>query len=261
MKLSHILIALAVAIITSNAAHAESSVSRFTSTDVEKALAETRSINPDQVLFSAIRYAVDVAPRTWYGEGEAPLSPEDEDARRWLIATQLWQEALMPSARSEDFALPASDRAAILLALWVEESALEYNVHAGLVSRLGTQDRGKARCMGQLRVSPFLPRADWETLAGLDADSTGRCAEWTAAAFAAQAKHCKLRRELSRTVRWTKHLGHGEAAVLFSGYGRNICAPDARHYARADRFIVYRDFFDSVVRTSRQRALRQEILQ
>lgn len=117
---------------------------------------------------------------------------------------------------------------AAVLAHWYEESRLAYEIHAGIDHPVWDQDKGRARCMGQLHVG-LVPLYDWEALAGLDDEATERCALWTARALTRMALYCgKGRRGVDKL--------NDVLLGMFSAMGGNGCAPTVSGRAKVARF-------------------------
>ena len=85
--------------------------------------------------------------------------------------------------------LPRKVATAAIYTLWYYESRFDREVHAGGLSRWGS-DTAKARCMGQLHVSKRLPTDEWKALAGIDYAATRRCAVATLHRFRSAAGWC-----------------------------------------------------------------------
>lgn len=173
---------------------------------------------------------------TWYPAGKAPETEEERRERHAVIATVVDRVAW-----DNETQLRPTDAAALITAVWAYESRFEHHVHAGLVSPIGHQDHGRARCLGQIHTwpgNPHLPtEADHQALAGLDEAATERCARVTLAYFWAHAQRCLRRKTWSSPNRWEKPLQDWEAATLFASYGSGRCTtPLRRHGNRAKTF-------------------------
>jgi len=122
----------------------------------------------------------------------------------------------------------ATDAAALLLAIQLHESALDYYVHAGLESPIGHQDHGKARCLGQIHTwpgNPHLPtKADHAALAGLDREATTRCATVMLKYLWGHAQRC-IRKGRPAARRWAEPLADYEVALIVAAYGSGYCSP------------------------------------
>jgi hypothetical protein len=117
--------------------------------------------------------------------------------------------------------------AAMTGAIWLDETSLDYYVHAGKKSFIGHQDHGRAKCFGQIQTWPgntLLTRDEWEALAGTDYAATQRCADATVAYLNYHALRC-LRRKLPKEKRWANPLTNTELALLFAAYGEGKCSP------------------------------------
>lgn len=115
-----------------------------------------------------------------------------------------------------------------------ESGGFDRRVHAGEVHPVWTQDKGLARCLGQLhetkdqRGNPAgpVPRAVWDKIAGLDLESTALCAHVTTAVLVSHAKQCGvfLGRRASRQL----------VAQAFASYAYGgKCVPEEREWKQA----------------------------
>lgn len=167
-----------------------------------------------------------------------PSHPETDDDRRERVGMIAEVDAEVASAGVSQFA--ATDAAALLLAIQLHESALDYYVHAGLESPIGHQDHGKARCLGQIHTwpgNPHLPtKADHAALAGLDREATTRCATTMLRYLWGHARRC-IRRSVPATSRWDAPLTDAEVATIAAAYGTGYCTPvKASNRVRARTF-------------------------
>lgn len=87
------------------------------------------------------------------------------------------------------------DEAALMLTIIRHESNLEYYVHAGLPSPIGTQDGGRARCLGQIhRVPTWWTYDEWRALAGTSYRATVRCVHAIQRVLDYHARRCNASR-------------------------------------------------------------------
>jgi hypothetical protein len=168
-------------------------------------------------------------PPVHYGETN-PETDAQRQARIELIASVNTEVA-----HSNIAGFDPRDSAALLLAIQIHESKLDYYVHAGLESPIGHQDHGKARCLGQIHTwpgNPHLPtKTDHQALAGIDREATTRCAETMLRYLWGHARRC-----LKRTS-WTTPLADYEVAFIAAAYGSGYCTPvKASSKARARTF-------------------------
>ena len=164
--------------------------------------------------------------------------PETDDDRRERIGMIAEVDADVASAGVSQFA--PGDAAALLLAIQLHESALDYYVHAGLESPIGHQDHGKARCLGQIHTwpgNPHLPtKTDHMALAGLDREATTRCATVMLKYLWGHAQRC-IRRSVPAASRWETALTDAEVAMIAAAYGAGYCSPvKASNRSRARTF-------------------------
>lgn len=159
--------------------------------------------------------------------GQTPPETEEQRGERLAMIAAVNTEVASSNVAGFD----PRDSAALLLAIQIHESALDYYVHAGLESPIGHQDHGKARCLGQIHTwpgNPHLPtRADHQALAGLDRAATTRCAETMLRYLWGHARRCiRLQRPAAR--RWTEPLADYEVALIAAAYGSGYCSPVKR---------------------------------
>lgn len=170
-----------------------------------------------ELLFAAILHWQ--AP--WYPPGKNPETPQQYRARLETIAEAVALEARAVPATHLDFRALA----AATLTVWYGETRFAYEVHALGKSRW-KQDRGKARCMGQLHVSKLVPREEWEQMVGADLESTRRCARATIRVLLAMSRFCGGQ-GASQT-----HMAH-----VFAAYGTGAgCGLTEQAKARARRW-------------------------
>jgi hypothetical protein len=127
--------------------------------------------------------------------------------------------------------LPKSQQKIMVAAVtvtWKFEAAnLDYTIHAGLPTPLGTYDHGKAHCPGQIQTWPgntLLTHEEWEALVGTDEAATQRCANATVKYMWHLAKLC-LRKDKPKAGRWGAPLEPYEVALMLSAYGKGKCVP------------------------------------
>ena len=125
----------------------------------------------------------------WYPPGKNPELPDQYRARLDTIA----QAVAIEAAQVKKTRLDKRALAAATLVIWYGETRFSHGVHVKGVSRWG-QDRGKARCMGQIHVSGLVPKKEWDLLVGGDLEATRRCARATLRVLAAQSRYCGVRR-------------------------------------------------------------------
>lgn len=119
-----------------------------------------------------------------------------------------------------------------------ESGGFDRRVHAGEEHPIWTQDKGLARCLGQIHETKDqkgnpagpVPRAVWEKLAGLGLESTELCARVTTQVLVSHANQCGvfLGRRASRNL----------VAQAFASYGYGgKCKPEDREWKRADQWV------------------------
>lgn len=163
--------------------------------------------------------------------GATPPETQEQRAQRLELIASVDVEV----AHSGLAGFDPRDSAALLLAIQIHESKLDYYVHAGLDSPIGHQDHGKARCLGQIHTwpgNPHLPTAeDHRALAGLDRDATTRCASTMLRYLWGHARRCVKRSN------WESPLTDREVTLIAAAYGTGYCtAPKASNRARARTF-------------------------
>lgn len=161
---------------------------------------------------------------TWYPEGKGPETATDRQGRWTMITEVAWFQ-------SDAHEAPwwTADKAALVLATWKFESALDYHVHGGEPSPIGDSDNGSSRCLGQIQhVKAWWTEEKWKALAGRSRAATQRCAEATLRVFWYHAERCKLRRDLRPAARWRGMLSREEVAILMAAYADGVsCEPKA----------------------------------
>jgi len=108
---------------------------------------------------------------------------------------------------------------------------------------IGSQDSGKARCLGQLHhIKSWWTEDEWRALAGRNHEATERCAKATLRAFWYHAERCKLRRDIPKAKRWRGMLSLDEVAILMGAYGTGTtCKPLAWQKKRVAEFEKLRE--------------------
>lgn len=175
-------------------------------------LAYGAEVPDDQAVENLTQRVLKYTP-TWYPPGGGPETTEERESRWGGIVSVAWHES-----QEAHNPLWPNDQAALVLATWKFESAFDYHVHGGEVSPLGTQDNGKARCLGQLHQNARTEK-EWRELAGRTREATERCARATLGAFWYHAERCKLRRDIPKAKRWRGMLSLDEVAILMGAYG------------------------------------------
>ncbi|MDX1527033.1 MAG: hypothetical protein R3337_00310 [Gammaproteobacteria bacterium] len=159
---------------------------------------------------------------SWYPPGENPETDEQREQRFELAGG-----AAASAGLSGEHGFKPWQAALMVGAVWIDETSLDYNVHAGKPTHIGHQDHGRARCLGQIQTWPgntLLTRKEWESLAGTDYASTQLCANATVSYLWYHAQRC-LRRKVAKAKRWDEPLTWPEVARLFAAYGEGHCAP------------------------------------
>jgi hypothetical protein len=163
-------------------------------------------------------------PAPWYHPGKNPETASQYQERLQTISTAIATEA----EAAEDWRWDATSLAAATLVTWYSESGFALEVHSGTrTSRYG-EDNGKARCFGQLHQTGYVPKAEWNSLTGIDLDSTRRCARATMRVLTAQGNRCGMKP--NKPNMWS-------VARMQAAYGSgNSCAPTKASTARARRW-------------------------
>lgn len=193
---------------------------------------------PSRTLEEKLHEAALAQPRAWYApDSNTPGALESEVAYEARIerATRALAKATVREREDGTHSVVPPTwwhgRKALVtavLAHWYEESRLAYEIHAGIDHPIWDQDKGRARCMGQLHVG-LVPPQDWEGLAGLDEGATERCALWTARALTRMALYC------GRGRRGADQL-NDVLLGMFSAMGGSGCAPTVSGRAKVARF-------------------------
>lgn len=118
-----------------------------------------------------------------------------------------------------------------------ESGGFDKRVHAGEEHPIWTQDKGLARCLGQLHETKDdkgnpagpVPRSTWEKLAGLGLESTELCARVTTQVLVSHANQCGvfLGRRAQRNL-----IAQAYASYHFGGK----CIPSDSEWKRADQW-------------------------
>jgi hypothetical protein len=127
-------------------------------------------------------------PAPWYGPGKNPETPVEYRTRMETISQAIALEA----EASENWRWDATTLAAATFVTWYSESSFEFEVHAGSGKSRFAQDSGRARCLGQLHRTGWVPKADWKQLTGTDLGATRRCARATMKVLAMQGMRCGM---------------------------------------------------------------------
>lgn len=202
-----------------------------------------------QLLAAALLSVFTSWPSTWYPEGKAPETQEQQIARKDMTSNVVASVSL-----NNDTGFSALDDAALISMTWRWESAaLEYYVHAGEESPVGHQDHGNAVCLGQIQTWPnnkHLPtKADHRALAGTSPEATERCARMTLTYMWGHAQRC-LRTRANKETRWREPLRDYEVAILAASYGAGHCAPVAKRHK--DRAYTFRKIWKELDRGMKQ---------
>lgn len=153
------------------------------------------------------------------GEFVKPETPAQEYDRRIVIATAVARAA----ADSKLF--HPEDAAALVSTIFRGESALEYRVHAGQVSHIGTQDGGRAKCLGQVQTWPgntLLTKEEHEALVGTDLQATERCANAVLRYMEHLAWVCKVRK--TKKLWAQSRMKSTEGIQIMSHYASGRCS-------------------------------------
>ncbi len=197
-------------------------------------MGSTQSRTLEQKLYDAAL----AQPRAWYAPGaDTPGAHETDEAYQRRIALATRSIALATTRERDDgthVVIPPNwfwHRRVLVVAVlahWYEESRLAYEIHAGIEHPVWHQDKGLARCLGQLHVG-LVPKREWQVLAGLDEQSTKLCALWTARALTRMALHCGKGKRNADKV-------EDLLLPMFSAMGGGGCSPTASGRAKLARF-------------------------
>lgn len=184
-------------------------------------------------------------PAPWYRPGHNPETVDEYRARLDSISQAIAIEA----EATQGWRWDATSLAAATLVTWYAESKFALEVHNGSGRSRYGEDDGRARCFGQLHKTGYVPKAEWETLTGVDLESTRRCARATMRVLTAQGNRCGMK--ANKPSMWA-------VARMVAGYmtGR-ACEPTKASKARARRWSKVMDQIKSassgtVVATGRE---------
>jgi hypothetical protein len=172
-------------------------------------------------------------PTPWYKPGSNPETSLQYRERLGTIATAIAVEA----EANEDWQWDPTSLAAATFVTWYSESRFALEVHNGSgKSRFG-EDDGRARCLGQLHKTGWVPKSDWQQLTGTDLEATRRCARATMKVLALQGKRCKMKQKPNM---WA-------VARLEAAYAHGMsCAPTKNSTARARRWVKLMDRIEAL---------------
>lgn len=159
----------------------------------------------------------------------APGETESEELARLERLSRGFAHAVVPYADGKGWT--GSELAMAILILTNEETRFDERIHAGTGHPVWNEDRGLAKCLGQIHASRLVPEDEWKTLSGTDEESTARCADATARVWVSVAKQCGV---------WIGQRASRErVAATFMGYGSGgNCKPDDRAWGRADKWLT-----------------------
>jgi hypothetical protein len=182
-------------------------------------------------------------PTPWYQSGKNPETELQYRERLQTIATAIALEA----QANEDWQWDPTSLAATTFVTWYSESRFALEVHDGSgQSRFG-EDAGRARCLGQLHKTGWVPKSEWQRLTGIDLESTRRCARATMKVLAKQGKRCKMK---DTPNLWA-------VARLEAAYAHGMsCSPTKNSTARARRWAKLMDRIEAMT-SEREAALLQ----
>jgi hypothetical protein len=180
-------------------------------------------------------------PAPWYKTGKAPETHLEYKERLQTIATAIAVEAVA----NEDWQWDSTSLAAATFVTWYSESKFALEVHNGSGKSRHGEDQGRARCLGQLHKTGWVPKSVWKTLTGTDLEATRRCARATMKVLAMQGKRCNMRKKpnLWAVARMEAAYAHGMS-----------CAPTKNSTARARRWAKLMERIDAMT-TEREAAL------
>lgn len=162
-------------------------------------------------------------PAPWYAPGKAPETEAEYRERLQTIATAIALEA----EANEDWQWDPTSLAAVTFVTWYSESKFALEVHNGSGKSRHGEDQGRARCLGQLHKTGWVPKSVWKTLAGTDLEATRRCARATMKVLAMQGKRCGMKKKPSF---WA-------VARMEAAYAHGLsCTPTKNSTARARRW-------------------------
>jgi hypothetical protein len=161
-------------------------------------------------------------PTVWYPDEGEFINPETRQERE--IRLSMIAEVDAEVAYDNDTPWGPVDDFSLVYAIQSGESAFEYRVHAGEGSHIGSADRGRSRCLGQIQhTREWWTEEEWLALAGTDRASTKRCTQAILRVFSYHAKRCHLRGNIQKKGRWDIPLTWLEARSLFMSYGTGHC--------------------------------------
>src|SRR5262245_22121968 len=97
----------------------------------------------------------------WYPPSKLPDTAEQRQDRLAIITQAIALEA----ANEQNWQWGTDALAAATLATWYEESRFALEVHNGQGKTRHGEDQGRAKCLGQLHATGYVPRSEWRTLA------------------------------------------------------------------------------------------------
>lgn len=168
-------------------------------------------------------------PAPWYWPGHNPETADEYRARLESISQAIAVEA----HAAEGWRWDATSLAAATLVVWYAESRFALEVHNGSGRSRHGEDDGRARCFGQLHQTGYVPKAEWDTLTGVDLEATRRCARATMRVLTAQGNRCGMKE--NEPNMWA-------VARMVAGYMTGkACAPTKASTARARRWSKVMD--------------------
>lgn len=131
------------------------------------------------------------------------------------------------------------------LTVMYEETRLDSRIHAGEPHPVWDEDKGRAKCLGQVHVSGFVPPREWSTLTGTDFAATRRCARATIRLLVSSQRYC--RHEGSK----------GNVAITFAKYAGRGCRETERSSARAGSYARISHRYQKRLRLTRHMATKR----
>ena len=181
-------------------------------------------------------------PAPWYAPGKNPETPDQYRARVETIAKAVALEA----DAADGWRWDSVSLAAATLVIWYGESRFALDVHNGSGRSRYGEDDGRARCFGQIHQTGLVPKAEWEKLAGVDLESTRRCARATMKVLSVQGRHCGMR--TGKPNMWA-------VARMVAAYGSGKgCAPTKASTLRARRWSKLREQLHAATASALARA-------
>lgn len=187
--------------------------------------------------------------QVWYpqtGDHANPETPAETYDRRTLIADTAMESAMRGNTKGLDVEgvedepqiskFHPVDALALILTIEKAESSFDYYVHAGEESHLGTQDTGRAKCLGQIQTwkgNTLLTDEEHASLSGTDYDSTLACANAIHEYLWYHAERCRVRARGKANSSWSNNqrMTIYEARRIFSYYAKGTCSPRFRSEA------------------------------